>query len=249
LLVLLFSLLSHYLSLFPSTFSTNYLLLTVFMIITHFGGEFIKVQFGDVVFAFNPPSRDSKLKTARFGADIALISANHPDFNGVDIVTHGDHRPFVISGPGEYEIRGIVVRGFATESDYGTDGKSKRINTVYTVALEGMKLCFLGALSSGELPDVLKEELDEIDILFIPIGSIGVLSPSSANKLAVALEPRLVIPIHFAGIGDKNALKQFLKESGEENSSSSGRALDKLTLKKKDLEGKEGEVVVLAASF
>ena len=220
------------------------------MIITHFGGEFIKVQFGDVVLAFNPPSRDSKLKTTRFGADIALISVSHPDFNGVDTVTHGDHKPFVISGPGEYEIKDIVVRGFATESGYGVSGQTgdkTRINTVYTVTLEGMKLCFLGALSSGELPATLKEELDEIDILFIPIGSLGVLSPQAANKLAVALEPHLVVPIHFAGLGDKNALKQFLKESGEENLSSSGRTLDKLTLKKKDLDGKEGEVVVLAS--
>lgn len=216
------------------------------MIITYLGGEFVKVQFGDVVLAFNPPSRDSKLRVSRFGADIALISANHPDFNGVDTVTHGDHRPFVISGPGEYEIKGIVVRGFATDSVYdlrsSTEGKTF-INTVYTVALEGMKLCFLGALSSAELPADLKEELDEIDVLFVPIGGESVLTPAAADKLAVALEPRLVIPIHFEGIGDKNSLKQFLKESGEEKATPQ----EKLTLKKKDLEGKEGEVIVLKA--
>jgi hypothetical protein len=179
------------------------------MVITYLGGEFIKVQFGEVTLAFNPPSKGSKLKTARFGADIAVISANHPDFNGVDMVTHGDRRPFVISGPGEYEIKDIVVRGFPTESSFEAEEKSGRINTVYTVSLEGMKLCFLGALSSAELPATLKEELDEIDVLFIPIGSGGVLSPSAANKLAVSLEPHLVIPIHFSGIGDKNALKLF----------------------------------------
>ena len=90
----------------------------------------------------------------------------------------------------------------------------------------------------------MKEELDGIDVLFLPIGSEGVLTPSAANKLAIALEPRLIIPIHFSGLGDKNALKQFLKESGEE-ATSAGRWLDKLTLKKKDLDGKEGEVAVL----
>lgn len=219
------------------------------MIITYLGGEFVKVQFGDTVLAFNPPSRDSKLKPARFGADIALVSLNHADMNGVETVTHGDRKPFVVSGPGEYEIKGVVIRGFAALSKYGLsagEAKSARVNTVYAVTLEGMKLCFLGALSSSELPASLTEELNEVDILFIPIGGEGVLTPAVANKLAVALEPHIIIPIHYTGIGDKNALKQFLKEAGEENLGGGGKALDKLTLKKKDLEGKEGEVTVLS---
>lgn len=210
------------------------------MIITYLGGEFIKVQFGDITLAFNPPSKDSRIKAARFGADIALITLNHPDFSGVEAVTHGERKPFVISGPGEYEIKDVVVRGFPTESSYGGE---KRINTVYTVALEGMKLVFVGALSSAALPAELKEELDDIDVLFIPTGGGGVLSAADANKLAVALEPRLMIPMHYAGLADGAALKQFLKEAGEEKA----EIQDKLTLKKKDLEGKEGEVIVLKA--
>ena len=230
------------------------------MIITYLGGEFVKVQFGDITLAFNPPSRDSKLKVTRFGADIALVSLNHADFNGVANVTHGDRKPFVISGPGEYEIKGVVVRGFPTISTYGGGETSERIskdeirtgkhiNTVYMVTLEGMKLCFLGTLSSPELPAELKEELDGIDILFVSIGGAGVLAPSEANKLTVTLEPHLVIPIHFEGLGDKNALKQFLKEAGESNQPDGGAAQDKLTIKKKDLEGKECEVVVLKAEL
>lgn len=221
------------------------------MIISYLGGEFIKVQFGETVLAFNPPSRDSKLKASRFGADVALVSLNHPDFNGVETVTHGERKPFVISGPGEYEKKDVVVRGFATESFYGNapelisrdEIRTGKVNTVYIVGLEGMTLCYLGALSSTELPADLKEELQRTDILFVPIGGDGVLAPSAAEKLTVALEPRLVIPIHFEGLGDKNALRQFLKEAGEEKAATQ----DKLTLKKKDLEGKEGEVMVLRA--
>ncbi len=208
------------------------------MIIMYLGGEFVKVQFGDTVLAFNPPSKESKLKATRFGADVALISLNHPDMNGVEQVAHGGRQPFTITGPGEYEIKSVVVRGFATESMFGGE---KRINTVYTVDLEGMKLCFLGALSSPDLPAELKEELDEVDILFVPIGGEGVLTPSQAEKLSVTIEPHLVIPMHFEGMGSPGSLKQFLKEAGEEKT----EIQDKLTLKKKDLEGKEGEVVVL----
>jgi hypothetical protein len=42
-------------------------------------------------------------------------------------------------------------------------------------------------------------------------------------------------------MGEKDALKKFLKEEGADV-----KPIEKLTIKKKDLEGKEGEVVVLA---
>lgn len=207
------------------------------MIITYLGGQFFKVQFGDTTLAFNPVSKDSKLKVTRFGADIALITTNHADFNGVDQVTHGEKNPFVVSGPGEYEKQSVFIKGFLSESEY--DGK-KRINSVYTVNLENMNICFLGALSTPELKSETIEAMDEIDILFVPIGGEGVLEPAKAYKLAVSLEPKIIIPMHYGEVGMKDALKIFLKEGGESPSSE-----DKLTLKKKDLEGKKGDIIVL----
>lgn len=210
------------------------------MVITHFGTEFFKVQFGDTVIAFNPVSKESKQPQSRFGADIALVSMNDRDMNGVEMVTHGDTKPFAILGPGEYEVKGVTVRGLQSESQYGGE---KRLNTIYLVSLEGMNLCFLGGLSTKELKNETVEALDGIDILFIPIGGDGVLSPADAYKLAVKLEPKLIIPMHYGNVGDKDALKKFLKEAGEE----SVKPEEKLTLKKKDLEGKEGDVAVLTS--
>ena len=89
------------------------------MIITYLGHEAFKIQFGDTVIAVNPPSKDSKHKASRFGADIALVSLNDADFNGVENVTHGERVPFSVTGPGEYEIKGIFVKGFKSESHYG----------------------------------------------------------------------------------------------------------------------------------
>ena len=86
------------------------------MIITYQGGEFFKVQFGNTTLAFNPISKDSKLNSSRFGADIALITMNHQDFNGIEQVSHGDVKPFVISGPGEYETKGVFIKGFLSKS-------------------------------------------------------------------------------------------------------------------------------------
>ena len=210
------------------------------MVITHYGGEFFKIQFGEATLALNPVSKNSDLKSSRFGADVALVSLDNPDFNGVDQIGFGEKMPFIISGPGEYEIKGIFIKGFMSSSKYGGED---RINTIYSIALENMNLCFLGALSTPELTAETKEALGDIDIIFLPIGGEGVLTAAEANKLATALEPKMIIPMHFDGVGDKKALTTFLKESGSEDV----KPADKLTIKKKDLEGKEGDVVVLSS--
>jgi L-ascorbate metabolism protein UlaG (beta-lactamase superfamily) len=210
------------------------------MIITYQGAEFFKVQFGDITLAFNPISKDSSLKPTRFGADVVLVSAHHSDFNGIDQVSHGDKQPFVITGPGEYEVKGVFIKGLPSVSHYG---KTELVNTIYTVSLENMNLCFLGAIDTPQLANGTVEELDEIDVLFVPIGGEGVLDAAKAYKLAVSLEPKLIIPMHYGDVGAKDALKVFLKEAGENPT-----PLAKLTLKKKDLEGKEADIIVLESN-
>lgn len=210
------------------------------MIITHHKGEFIKVSFGDTTLAFNPVSKKSSISPTRFGADIIFVSLNHPDFNGVDEVSRTGKEPFVVRGPGEYEIQGVFVKGFPSNSEYGTDAT---INTIYTVRLEDMNILFLGAVSDKKIDLSVIEDMDSVDILFVPIGGDGVLDSSDAHSLAVALEAKVVIPMHYDGIGDSGALKTFLKEAGAEST----KSVEKLTVKKKDLEGKSGEVIVLTS--
>lgn len=208
------------------------------MIITYHGNQFYKLQFGDIVVAINPISKDSALKTSRFGADVCLTSVNHPDFNGQDQIGIGGKQPFVINSPGEYEIKGVFVKGLQSSSNYG--GK-EMINTIYTLNLDSINICFLGALDIKDISNETKEAIDEVDILFVPIGGNGVLDPHAAHKLAVSFEPKIIVPTGIDTKGaEKDALKIFCKESGDEQP----KPVDKLTLKKKDLEGKEGEIVI-----
>lgn len=214
------------------------------MVITYHGGQCFKVTSGTTTLAFDPISKDAQLKAPRFGADITLVSLQDPDFNGVEQTAHGDNEPFVIHGPGEYEIADVLIHGLPSASHFkDTD----RNNTMYLVELEGIRLLFLGALGEKELPQKAQEAIESVDILFVPVGGDGVLGPADAHEVSVELEPSLIIPMHYptqAGtLGRKDALEQFLKEAGATN----GKAIEKLTLKRKDLEGKEGEIVVLAA--
>jgi len=206
------------------------------MIISYQGVQSFKVQFGDTILAFDPVSKKSKFKANNFGADIALISNNHLDMNGIDQVNRGEKQAFIINGPGEYEIQGVFIKGLASTSSYGD---KERNNTIYTVNFENMNLCFLGALGSVEMPNETKAGIDGVDILFVPIGGMGVLNPAEAYKLAVSLEPSVIIPMNY----DEKSLKAFLKEGGDEGI----KPIEKLTIKKKDLEGKEGEIIVLEA--
>ena len=211
------------------------------MVITHHGGQCFKVTLGDLTLVFDPVAKGATLPSVRFGADVALVSRDHQDMNGVDEVTYGDKKPFAITGPGEYERAGVTIQGFLSKSKYGLKkGEEEAVNTIYSVELEDMTLVHLGALADAELSKEARENIDEIDVLFVPVGGDGVLSPNKAHDLAVSLEPKIIIPMHWSGIGQPKALEAFIKAAGN-----GSEKVDKLTLKKRDLIGRDGSIIVL----
>lgn len=207
------------------------------MILTYHTGACIKATAGDTTIVFGPVSKKSKnFKPTNFGADVAFVSLNHIDMNGTEEAGRGDKQPFVIAGPGEYEIKDIVASGFATTSTY--DG-SERINTMYHVLFDGLHVLYAGAVSGTDVPsDIL--EMDAPDILIVPLGE-GLLNAAEAHKLSVKLEAKVTIPIQIGG--SEKMIKQFLKEAGAE----AVAPVDKYTVKPRDVAGKTGEVVLLSS--
>jgi L-ascorbate metabolism protein UlaG (beta-lactamase superfamily) len=206
------------------------------MILTYHGGACVRASAGDTTVVFAPVSKQSKnFKPTNFGADVAFIPLNHPDMNGAEEASRGDKKPFVVFGPGEYEVKEIVASGFPTVKK---DKAGDLVNTVYSLKFDGLNVLYLGCLATTELPKELME-MDAPDILIIPVGGEPVLTPAEAQKLAVKLEAKIVIPIMY----DDKSLKQFLKEAGAEGT----KAEEKLTLKPRDVAGKQNEVVVLSS--
>lgn len=198
--------------------------------------------------AFNPISKKSQSAEsglgARFGADIALVTANHPDYNGLENLSFGERAPFALTGPGDYEVSGIFISGVASEAEISGQ---HYVNTIYSFSLDKINIVFLGALANPEISKEARESINNPDILFVPIGgkrSDGpvLLDAKSSAKMALSLEPALIIPMDW----DESSLslKAFLKETGEEKA----EMVEKLTLKPKDLEGREGEVIVLRST-
>src|SRR3989344_5865282 len=199
------------------------------MVITHHGAQCFKVTFGDLTLVFDPIAKGGSAPPVRFGADIALVSHNHPDSNGIEEVTYGGKVPFAITGPGEYERSGVTIRGFLSR---GPDGS---VNTIYMVQLGDMTLVHLGALATAELPAEAREALEEVDVLFVPVAL------AKAHELAVSLEPHIIVPMGFE-TPDAKSLATFLKEAGTGN-----EKVEKLTLKKRDLAGREGSILVITS--
>jgi L-ascorbate metabolism protein UlaG (beta-lactamase superfamily) len=210
------------------------------MIITYHQKSFIKLQTGDTVIALGPIAKTSKFKSSSFGVDLAMVPMHTPEYSGIDAVTYNGQEPFIIDGPGEYEIGGIMVRGF---SSGGMDEKGtlNRINTMYTFQFDGMNIWYLGALADGEIPLTARQAIGDVDVLFVPIGGKSVLDPQVAHKLAVSFGPKVIIPMDYGSDQESDALKQFLKSANADKVT----PVDKLTIKSRDLAGKSAEVVVM----
>ncbi len=205
------------------------------MIVTYQGESCLKIQYGDFTLAYNPPKIVSNGKVPRFGANVVLVSTHLDSSNGPENMEYGTTVPFVIDGPGNYEIAGMSIEGIGGEV---TIGKDRYINTVYRTHLDGMNLVFLGNATDEMLTPEFRGKIGTCDIIFLPIDHDG-LTSQMAYKMAVGSDASIVVPVG----NDSGKIKSFLKEAGQE----SVKAIDKLTIKKKDLSGKEGEIVLLDA--
>lgn len=207
------------------------------MVITYFGDRFLKIQYGDTVIGVNPPSKGAPLasKVSTFGADIAISTSNDIAVSGADTLRFGERIPFVIDGPGSYEVKEVFITG----GMLGTF--ENKIESAYSINLEGMNIAILGTVGSSTIPMTTREMLSNPDILILPIATSGSLSTKDIAKLALSLEPMIIIPVAYGDNVGSAELKSFNKECGEDNP----EIVEKLTLKKKDLEGKDGNIIII----
>lgn len=197
------------------------------MVITYAGGYCFKLVAGATAVALNPPRSTSSFKVPKFGADVVLVSRADPDWDGAETAAHGDKEPFVIRSPGSFEVGDVVVEGYASD-EYR--------NTVFTVDLDGMRILVLGALASPKLPQEARQDLDDVEIIFVPVGG-DTLNPKDAHELVTSLEPNLIIPYQ---VGKGDDIGQFLKAEG----ATGVQPIDKLTLRAKEVAAMEGEVAI-----
>lgn len=173
-------------------------------------------------------------------ADIVLVTHDHDDHNNIKKVSDS---PFVVTGPGEYDVKGASIKGISAYHD-DSQGKQRGKITVYTIEAEGIKLCHLGDLGQKELTPNQLERIGEVDILMIPIGGTFTIDAKEAMKIMSQIEPKVIIPMHYR-IGKLkiklDGLDKFLKSLGVKKIES----LLKLSIKKKDISSEEAKIIVL----
>jgi len=148
-------------------------------------------------------------------ADMVTVSHDHEDHNQSQKV---GGNPFIISGPGEYEVGGVSVVGVPTSHD-DTDGNERGQNTAYVIEIDGLRIIHLGDLGHKLTQEQL-EEIGPVDILLIPVGGIYTIDAKTAAEVTKQIDPWVVIPMHYKNGDTKLTLEldevlDFLKEMGK----------------------------------
>lgn len=103
----------------------------------------------------------------------------------------------VIDMPGEYEVSNISITGTPARAHMDEDEKSTNA-TMYKLVSGETSYLVTGHVYPSLTDDEL-EALGLIDVMFVPVGGNGyTLDPVGALKLIKAVEPKLVIPTHYA---------------------------------------------------
>lgn len=194
-----------------------------------------------VVDPFSP--QFTGLKLPKLEANIVCITHGHEDHNNEGGVAAPDGaKPFVISGPGEYEISGINVIGIDSDHD-DKDGAERGKNTIYQITVDEVNIVHLGDLGQKKLRQDQIEALSGCDVLMIPVGGTFTIDGKDAPDIITSLEPKIVVPMHYKIDGlkfDLAPVSEFLKAMGKE----AGEKLPKLSLSRERLP-EEVEVAVL----
>lgn len=180
------------------------------MEITLLGHNCFRLRGRDVTLITDPfaPAEGS----LRVGADIVTISHNHEGHNAYGAV---DGEPRAVDGPGEYEIKGVLITGVGTFHD-AERGKERGRNTVYLIEMDELRVCHLGDLGHVLSTDQI-EEIGTVDVLFVPAGAPHSISPAQATEVISQLEPSVVVPMDWTAVGNgqpTGALEKFCHEMG-----------------------------------
>lgn len=191
----------------------------------------------DIVLLTDPfDGKKFNLKTPRnWRTDIALQSlADEEQKKSVEPIKDGK-KVFTVDRAGEYEKGGIFITAI----------KMAETNCLlYALEIDGVHLLYAGWLN--RLPtEADLANIENVDVLLLPIGGHSVLTAKEAAELVSDLEPRCVIPLHYHLPGLKAELdgpETFLKIMGAKNA----ETLPKIKITKKDLPQEETKIYLLS---
>ncbi len=182
------------------------------MEISWVGHSCFRIKGKEAVVITDPCHPSIGYSLGKLRADIVTLSHFHPGHSYIEAV-EGEFKQ--IQAPGEYELKGVFITGIAAFHD-NSRGSERGKNTIYVFEIDGVTLCHLGDIghspvSSGE------EEMNDIGVLFLPVGGVSTINSSMAAEIVRNLAPKIVIPMHYktpALVRDLEPVDTFLKKLG-----------------------------------
>lgn len=127
------------------------------------------------------------LKSITKADDISLYTSPHPE------TALGRLR---IDSPGEYEVSDTSIQGIAARAHMDEPGQQTA--TIFKIIGDDIRAVVLGHVYP-ELSDAQLEAIGMVDVLIVPVGGSGyTLDSVGALKVIKKIEPKVVIPTHFA---------------------------------------------------
>jgi L-ascorbate metabolism protein UlaG (beta-lactamase superfamily) len=131
-------------------------------------------------------------------AELGAKSITKPD----DVVLFTSHAHeelnarLIFDSPGEYEVSDVSIVGIAAQAHM--DGPDKLTATMFKLIIGEQSLLITGHISP-KLNDKQLEAIGHVDILVVPVGGNGYTTdPTGALQIIKAIEPKLIIPTHYA---------------------------------------------------
>ena len=147
----------------------------------------------------------------------------------------------IIDGPGEYEKKGVYVRGIFSYHDK-EQGKERGPNTMYVVRAEDITVCHMGDFGQASFEKNQLDDIGDIDILMIPVGGKYTLDYKEAVQIIGQIEPKIIIPMHYKVKDlkvDIDGPEKFIKELGL-----TPEKVDKYKIAKKNLPAEEMKLIL-----
>lgn len=214
------------------------------MDISYLGHSCFRLNNRDLSVVMDPYESDFVgFSLSRVSGDIVTVSHEHSDHNFADGV-NGVKKVF--DGAGEYEVSEVSFIGIPSFHD-DKRGEERGKNTIFVVEMDGYRVVHLGDLGH-KLTESTLNEIGEVDVLMVPVGGKYTIGPQEAVGVVQAIEPKIVIPMHFKTqkhkadvFGELTGLDDFVSALGLKP-----KEEGKLVLKKGSLLPEDQQLVVLS---
>ena len=158
-----------------------------------------------------------------FDPNLAVAGAKNVSVkDSIEVVTEDrfavtDPAPrLLLNSPGEYEVGDVAISGIPARRHIDTDADGEK-STIYKISVGDVRGVVIGNIQP-KLSDDQLEDIGVVDFAIIPVGGSGyTLDAVSACSMVRQLDPKVVIPVHYADPSinyevPQSGVEDFMKE-------------------------------------